>query len=164
MKVLIKNKAGYAVTVNMDKNTRLYPHFRLFELANNEGNNKLPQMLLTPENDDFMMLIEAFRSWWGKPMTCNSCYRQSGYNRTVGGASNSLHLDALAFDWGVQLTYAQRVAVYQQWYYITTRAGKVGGINFYPWGCHLDASENRFGHKSFVIRDGDRIVPAVPRP
>ena len=164
MKVLIINKTGCSFTVNLDKNTRIYPHFKLYELANNEGDTNTHQMILSPEIDDFMALIEDFRRWWNKPMNCNSCYRQPEYNKSVGGDWNSLHLKALAFDWGVQLTYAQRVAIYQQWYYITTRAGKVGGINFYPWGCHLDASENLFGHKSFVIRDHKRIVPSVPHP
>ena len=164
MKVEIRNKAGYSFIVNMDKNTRLYPHFRLFELANNEGDTNIPQMLLTPESDEFMLLVEQLRCWWDKPMNCNSNYRQRAYNKRVGGSSNSLHLEALAFDWPVILTYAQRIAVYNQWMDITRRAGKIGGINFYPWGLHIDANEDKFGYKHFVIRNGKTVVQSVPRP
>ena len=163
MKVLIINKSGCSFTVNIDKDTRIYPHFKLWELANNQGDSKQPQMILSPAVDDLMQLIEALRCWWHKPMTCGSCFRQKAFNKKVGGASNSLHLEALAFDWNVKLTYALRVAVYQQWRALTHQAGKIGGINFYPWGVHLDANEDRFGHKSFVIRDGNKIVDEVPR-
>lgn len=162
MKVQIINKGGYPFIVNMDKNTQLYRHFKLWELANNKGVTTKPQMLLTPEQDNLMLCIEALRDWWNRPMNCNSCYRQTVYNKSIGGASNSLHLLARAFDWGVDLSYKQRVAVYETWKSITKRGGFIGGINFYPWGVHLDANEDYYGHTDFIIRDGDIIVPYVP--
>lgn len=164
MKVQIMNKAGLSFIVNLDKNTRLYPHFTLTELANNKGDAAKPQMILDPDVDSFMCMIESFRAWWNKPMTCNSCYRQAEYNKTVGGAANSLHLHALAFDWAVKLTYADRVRVASKWNSICKDAGRVGGINFYTWGCHLDAHEDRFGYTNFVIRDGNKVTQQVPRP
>ena len=164
MKVKIVNKFGYSVIVNLDKNIRLTPHFRLFELANNEGDKSIPQMILSPEFDDFMALLEEFRVWWDRAMNCNSCFRQVEYNKRIGGASNSLHLLALAFDWPVTLTYSQRVAVYTRWKAICEKAGRIGGINFYPWGSHLDSREDLFGYTSFVIRDGDKIVNYIPKP
>ena len=164
MKVKIVNKFNYSTIVNLDKNTRLSPHFRLFEVANNKGDKSIEQMILSPRFDDFLGQIEEFRVWWNKPMNCNSCFRQVEYNRSIGGAENSLHLLALAFDWGESLTYSQRVAVYTKWREITTKAGRIGGINFYPWGCHIDSYEDLFGHRAFVIRDKDRIVNYVPKP
>ena len=164
MKVQLINKAGSSIIVNMDKNTRLYPHFRLFELANNKGDATKPQMLLSPENDNLMLAIEEFRGWWGKPINCNSCFRQREYNRLIGGASNSLHLLARAFDAAEDLSYKQRIAWYETWRSICRRGGYIGGINFYPWGAHLDINEDYFGHTNFVIRDKDTIVNYVPRP
>ena len=164
MKVLLQSKTGSSSIVNMDKNARITPHFRLFELANNKGDNTIPQMILSAEIDDFLSLIEDFRVQYNKPMNCNSCYRQPAYNKSVHGAANSLHLLALAFDWPVELDYTGRLYVYDLWRGITDKAGKVGGINFYPWGCHLDASENKFGHTDFIIRRGSyTIVDRVPR-
>lgn len=148
----------------MDKNTQLYPHFKLWELANNKGDANKPQMLLTPAQDDLMICIENLREWWARGINCNSCFRQPLYNKAVGGSSNSLHLYALAFDWGVDLSYSQRVAVCEQWKSITKRAGKIGGINFYDWGVHLDANEDYFHHNNFVIRDKfGSVIPGVPR-
>ena len=165
MKVRLISKTGASSIVTMDKYAQITPHFKLWELANNKGRADIPQMILSAEVDDFLYLIEDFRGWWGKPMNCNSNFRQPEYNKSVGGSSNSLHLLALAFDWPVMLDYAGRVAVYQTWYDITRRAGKIGGINFYPWGCHLDAAENKLGYKSFIIRDGSfKIVDKVPKP
>lgn len=164
MKVLLKNKGGGSVIVNMDKNTQLWPHFKLWEVANNKGDTKDYQFILSPETDDFMLMIEQLRSWWNKPMTCNSCFRQVQYNKAVGGDPKSLHLQARAFDWGVNLTYQQRVAVCRQWSEICRRSGRTGGINFYTWGVHLDDHEDYYGYKQFVIRDGDKVVQFVPRP
>lgn len=164
MKVKLLSKTGASSIVTMDKNAQITPHFKLWELANNKGNANIPQMILSAEIDDFLGLIEEFRGWWNKGMNCNSCYRQQDFNKSVGGSWNSLHLLALAFDWAQALDYTGRVRVYQAWYDITKRAGKVGGINFYPWGCHLDAHEDYYGHKDFVIRQGNVIVTRVPKP
>lgn len=165
MKVELTNKCGTKVIVNMDKNTQIYPHFKLYELANNKGRADLPQMVLNPTVDDFMFMIEEFRGWWGRGMHCNSCYRQEGFNATVAGASkNSLHLRALAFDWGQVLTYEQRVAVCNEWSAICRKHGKIGGINFYSWGVHFAYDETVFGYNHFIIRDNNKIVMSVPRP
>lgn len=164
MKVEITSKCGNKYVVNVDKNAQIYPHFKLWELANNKGRTDLPQMLLNADVDNFLSMIEEFRGWWGKPMTCNSCYRQPEYNASIGGAVNSLHLRALAFDWGQTLTYEQRVAVCNQWGAICKRRGKIGGINFYPWGVHFSFDESVFGYNHFIIRNGNTIVNSVPRP
>lgn len=164
MKVLLKSRTGSSNIVNMDKNAYISPHFRLFELANNKGDNTIPQMILTAEVDRFLGFVEQFRVQYNKPMNCNSCYRQPAYNKSIGGAANSLHLEALAFDWPEQLNYDGRLYVYDLWRTITEKGGAVGGINYYPWGCHLDANEDKYGHTGFIIRRGSNtIVDKVPR-
>lgn len=164
MKVLLRSKTGSSNIVNMDKNVYISPHFRLFELANNEGDKTIPQMILHADFDRFIVLLEQFRTQYGKPMNCNSNFRQVAYNKAVGGAPNSLHLEALAFDWPVDLDYSGRLYVYDLWRTITEKGGAVGGINYYKWGCHLDANEDKYGHTSFIIRRGSyTIVDKVPR-
>ena len=153
MKVLYINQSRQKNIITMDKNAQLYPHFKLYELANNKGKTTEPQYMITPETDAFMMLLEEFRVKWAKSMTCNSCYRQPEFNKSVGGASNSLHLQALAFDWGASLTGTDRTRIIKLWEDITKRGGKIGGINLYNWGCHLDANEEKFGNSHFVVRN-----------
>lgn len=153
MKVQLINGAGCIVTVSMDKNIQLYPHFKLWELANNEGDAKKAQMILSPKQDAFMLLIEQFRCEYNKPMTCNSCFRQPAYNKKIGGDKNSLHLQALAFDWGVSYNKALDNYVINTWRAICEASGKIGGLNLEPYGYHLDANEEHFGHTKFVIRN-----------
>lgn len=164
MKVQLINKSGISTIVNMDKNTRLYPHFCLFELANNKGNTNIPQMLLSPQQDNLLCCVEELRGWYGKAINCNSCFRQKDFNKSIGGAANSLHLLARAFDAGIDLSYRERVAWFETWRAICKRGGFIGGINFYPWGVHIDINEDYFGHTDFIIRDKDKIVNYVPRP
>lgn len=154
MKVIIRNKSGLDVVVDMNKNTRLYPHFKLWELANNKGNPKEPQYLISPDQDEFMFLVEKFRALWNQPINVNSNYRQADYNKSVGGSVNSLHLLAEALDVDKpNMSSAERDKVVRLWQDICTSAGKVGGINLYKWGFHIDASEWRYGYKSFVVRN-----------
>lgn len=153
MKVKILNKCGKSAIVNMDKSLQLYPHFKLQELANNLGDPKQPQMILSPEQDELLWMIEQLRSWWNKPMTCSSCYRQPDFNKSVGGDANSLHLQALAFDWKVNVTDRQRTDIVNYWKNLCDIRHHVGGINLYTWGFHLDASEDKFGYTAFKIRD-----------
>lgn len=123
------------------------------ELANNSGDANKPQMYFDKEVDEFLDMIQEFRMWYAKPMTVSSCFRQAEYNRKVGGASNSLHLQAKALDWKVSLTSAQLKNVQHKWAEICLAHKRIGGINLYSWGVHLDAFEDKFGAKSFVVRD-----------
>lgn len=148
MKVVI-----YDYEVEMDPNARIRKNFKLYELANNKGSAELPQFIINADVDLFLDMIQELRNWWAKSMTVNSCFRQAAYNKSVGGSSNSLHLKALALDWGVKLTDAQRSKLRDKWADICQAHGRIGGINYYSWGVHLDAFEDNFGYKSFVVRD-----------
>ena len=164
MKVEFTNQANCKFIAELNRNTQIYPHFKLYELANNKGKTDIPQMILTPEVDEFFVLVEKFRGMIGRPFNVNSCYRQTDYNKGVGGSRNSLHLRALALDVAFpSLSYAERLTLYTGWRTITQAAGKIGGINFYSWGIHIDSNEKLFGHEQFVIRNGsNKIVDRVP--
>lgn len=49
-------------------------------------------------HDDSMDKLQALRDLLGKPLIVNSAYRSPEHNRSVGGAKNSQHMQARAFD------------------------------------------------------------------
>lgn len=49
-------------------------------------------------HDESMDRLQALRDMLGKPLIVNSAYRSARHNRAVGGAKNSLHMQARAFD------------------------------------------------------------------
>ena len=143
MKVLLK-LAGCGSVINLDKNTQLSPHFKLSELANNKGDIKLPQYEINAHTADFLTMIEELRVWYNKPITCNCCYRQAGYNSEQCGAlPDSLHLEGLAFDWGVKHNKVQQQHVIEKWLLINQAHGTQGVIGIYPWGYHLSPYATR---------------------
>lgn len=154
MKVKIQLiKTGYEVIADIPEDTKLARNFTLRELANNEGNPKLPQMIINSRVDTFLRMIQDLREWYKKPMIVNSCYRQPDYNRSKGGLDNSLHLLALALDWGVMHTEQQRAHVTEKWREICNNYGRIGSIIYYDWGYHLSGYEDLVGTQKFTIRD-----------
>lgn len=79
-------------------------------------------------------------------------YRTEKHNTDVGGDKNSIHLNARAMDITnvKQNTFEEFMAA---WRLICKQYNKIGGINFYSWGIHIDDYEDKFGHKKFVVRD-----------
>ena len=75
---------------------RLTPHFRLSEFVNALDGSR---MYLDSDFIPFVLQLEEFRLWYGRPMNITSGYRTAAYNRKVGGASNSMHLKGLAVDY-----------------------------------------------------------------
>jgi hypothetical protein len=49
-------------------------------------------------DEDAMDKLQALRDRLGRPLIVNSAYRSPSHNKKVGGATNSLHLQARAFD------------------------------------------------------------------
>lgn len=143
---------GAAFDVPIPDSIKIRKNFTLSELANNKAQDTV-KFVYNRQVAEFLDCIQELRDWLNKPMQVNSCYRTARYNASCGGSSNSLHLDALALDWGVVHTNAQRENVKKKWREICEKHGKVGGINIYSHGYHLDVNEEKFGYKSFVIRD-----------
>lgn len=56
------------------------------------GDNKLAV------DEDAMDKLQALRDLLGKPIILNSAYRSPAYNRRIGGASKSMHIEARAYD------------------------------------------------------------------
>ena len=149
MKVQITTKAGKSFITDWPATTQLTKNFTLVEVANMKGDTSKPLFIWDSEIDLFMQMLQELRDWYRKPIQCNSMYRQPAYNKQIGGAHNSLHMKALAFDWGVSHSIAQRVNVRNQWEKICQKYNQVGGIIWYEWGYHLDIHEDYNGYKSF---------------
>lgn len=145
--------SGAKSIVSLDGSTKLRKNFTVQELANTKASDRV-KLILNNEIMEFLDMLQEFRNWFHKPMTVSSFYRTPAFNRSCGGSSNSLHLLALAMDWYIPgHTMQQRSNVKAKWEQICKAHGKIGGINFYTNGYHLDCAEDKFGYKSFMTRD-----------
>lgn len=148
--------SGQAITTTYTKSLpdtfRIAPNFTLKELANNLASESVKALW----NDDIKKhcrMIQALRDRTGV-MNVSSWYRTPSFNRKCGGASNSLHLKALATDVKYpKMNDGQRKIITDTWRAICAEYGVIGGINYYTNGVHLASREDLFGAKSFVIRD-----------
>lgn len=152
---------GLYVDSKIDGNTKLTPHFKVYEMANTKGKISIPQLVLNEKVWNFYLCFEEFRNWYyklyGTGINVNSNYRQVAFNKSVGGDSKSLHLRGLAIDFPIckaAKTDAQRKLCENQWKIITMPKGLIGGCNWYTNGFHFSVYENeQFGYTNFIHRD-----------
>lgn len=127
----------------------LTKHFSLSEYA--IGNASNATCYLTKEAYLQARMLEEFRKWLDKPMVVTSWYRTPGYNKSVGGISNSNHLTGCATDWhtNVKITKALFIKYATQWNKICKKHGVVGEAGLYNWGIHFGSSitySKKFSH------------------
>lgn len=86
--------------------------------------------------DEAMYALQALRSLLGKPLTINSGYRSPAYNRLIGGAPRSKHVEGTAFD--ISLRNHDKYELY-------AAAKDVGfkGFGFYNSFLHVDLGPAR---------------------
>jgi uncharacterized protein YcbK (DUF882 family) len=60
--------------------------------------NPLPEEDLWPNVVPTVLMLDALRAEFGRPITITSAYRDVEYNRAVGGVTASQHLDFRALD------------------------------------------------------------------
>lgn len=80
---------------------KLVEHFTLQEMMCRDGS-----LVLSPEAIAHAKRINALREWYNKPMTVNSWYRSPSYNKAIGGAPKSKHMDCIATDIALPKEYA----------------------------------------------------------
>ena len=76
----------------IEKDIQLSKNFKLSELACNDGSGKV---LYVPALID---KLQKLRDKLGKPITIVSAYRTPEYNKKVGGAPKSQHMEGTAAD------------------------------------------------------------------
>lgn len=132
---------------------RLVKHFSLEEMANNRAIEKV-KLVITPELVTFAQMIQELRFWYGKPMNVTSWYRTKSFNSLCGGSPNSAHLDGRAVD--IIIQECDYYELTEAWENICLEHNCIGGVNYYYNRMHFTNYENKFGHKSFVVRDKRR--------
>ena len=71
---------------------KLSNNFRVREFRCKNGSDKI---LIA---DELVKLLQKIRDHYGKPITINSAYRTPAYNKKVGGAKYSQHVQGKAAD------------------------------------------------------------------
>lgn len=127
---------------------RIVKNFSLEEMSNTMASEDI-KLVLTPEVVEFAQMIQELRNFHGKPMNVNSWYRTPKFNLSIGGDPKSIHLDGRAAD--IAVTDYENLTI--AWQVICSIHGKIGGVNYYPAFMHFDNYEDKFGHKTFQIRD-----------
>jgi len=124
-------------SLKKDKNVSLSKNFKVSEFKCNDGSDKI---LIDTE---LVMVLQKIRNHFGKPVTINSAYRTSSYNKKVGGVSNSQHVKGTAADISVSGVNPKEVAQYAE--YIMPNKGGIGLYDSAKSGrfVHVDVRSNR---------------------
>jgi len=111
----------YSLAKDGDK--QLTENFKVREFRCKDGSDKI---LI---DDNLPKLLQTIRDAFGKPITINSAYRTPAYNKKVGGASSSQHVQGKAADIVVQDVPPFAVAAWMEQY--IRSAGKYA-CGYYP--------------------------------
>ena len=127
---------------------QMTPHFNIDEFKCDAKG----EVLLNGKVIEHIQRLEEFRVWYNRIMIINSGYRTVDYNKTIGGAPNSKHLEGIASDIALpmkefsayskerQEQYLGNVKV--KWTQLCNAEGLGGGIGFYDAHFHLDSRED----------------------
>ena len=153
MLVLYNNEADTA-TITLSKGFRLTRNFTLEELANNAGDPKEAQYIITKYSTEFNKMLQQFRDRYAAPIVPTSGYRQPAYNANLKDADpNSLHLRACAVDF---IDYENKSVynILNSWIAILIAYSNIGAINVYNEGArkryHLEAFSDVFKQKTKI--------------
>ena len=115
-----------------DENSKLSANFAVKEFACKDGSDKI--LVDTALVD----VLQKIRDHFGKPVTITSAFRNSAYNKKIGGVSNSQHTKGTAADIKVSEILPSDVAKYAE----HLLQGK-GGIGLYSSFVHIDTRQKR---------------------
>lgn len=89
---------------------------------------------------ELIVLLNAIRSRYGKPIVVTSGYRSPEHNEAVGGVKNSYHTLGLAADIRPLNENRSDVSMLQA---ICDEMNPHGGVGFYDTFCHVDIRGER---------------------
>lgn len=110
----------------------LSENFQVKEFACKDGSDKI---LIS---DELVEVLQKIRQHFGRPVTINSAYRTTAYNKKVGGESDSQHLYGTAADIKVSGVAPKLVADYAE-----TLLPNTGGIGRYSSFTHVDVRKEK---------------------
>ena len=113
-------------SLKRDGDKKLSEHFRVREFRSKDGADTI---LIS---DELVKVLEAIRSYFGKPITITSGYRTPAHNREVGGAKGSQHVNGTAADIKVKGVPTWAVAGFLEANYRNC------GIGYYSTWVHVD--------------------------
>lgn len=147
---------GRMVDVVLNGQVKLTTNFCVWEMANKLAEEEVK--LVIPELGwRHLQLQQRLRDrYYGKyktGLTVSSGYRTKSFNKSVGGSTNSAHLDMCATDF-IGIPQSRYKFVRDAWFDICGEVGAIGGINYYADNrIHVCSYENKFGNKKFKERD-----------
>lgn len=126
-------------SLKADGARKLAPGFKVREFRCRDGSD------VVMIDQTLVVLLQAIREHFGKPVTITSGYRTAAHNAAVGGAKSSQHLLGRAADIQVQDTDPLAVAAYAE-----SLMPDWGGVGRYPikpgrakgW-VHVDTRPNK---------------------
>ena len=126
-------------SLKADSKKKLSPNFTVYEFRCRDGSDAI--MI----DQTLVVLLQAIREHFGKPITITSGYRTAAHNAAVGGAKSSQHLLGKAADIQVADTTVEAVAAYAE-----SLMPGWGGVGRYPvkagrakgW-VHVDTRPNK---------------------
>lgn len=132
-----------------DGNKQLSTNFKVREFACKDGSDAI---LI---DDELVNLLQKIRNHFGKPVTINSAYRNATYNKKIGGASKSQHINGTASDICINGVKPEDIAKYAE--YIMPKSG---GIGQYIDFVHVDTRANRSRWTNFG--NCEKVVSGFP--
>ena len=131
-------------SVKKDGSTYLSKNFKVREFKCNDGSDTV---LIS---DKLVGLLQNIRDHFGAAVTINSAYRTESYNKKIGGATKSQHVNGTAADIVVKGATPLEVAQYVE--HIMPDSG---GIGVYQSFTHVDVRANR---SRWDNRSGSEVV------
>ena len=145
--------SGELLTVDLDGEFRIFPDFRVWELANKQAKEEIK--LVIPDDRAWKLgnMMQNTRNAFGR-MDINSFFRTKSFNASIGGDPNSAHLYSWAFDVDWDVTTEQDNRWIEWWRRSCELAHEVGAIGLYDWGYHCEiGSDILFKQKVFKVRN-----------
>ena len=131
-------------SVKKDGSTYLSKNFKVSEFKCNDGSDTV---LIS---DKLVDLLQNIRDHFGAAVTINSAYRTESYNKKIGGATKSQHVNGTAADIVVKGATPLEVAQYVE--HIMPDSG---GIGVYQSFTHVDVRTSR---SRWDNRSGSEVV------